>query len=537
MTEAVLESSEGLPSALVSAAGRRVAIGYAASMAGVVWLGVFLRVLPATGATFPIGDGGLFYVMAHAVQHAGFMLPSFVNYNGYNIPFDYPPLGIYAAAVLQGATGWPMLGIFLWVPVAVTCLSLLAFIRLARVLLPSRQAQAFAVLAFAVSTPAYEWQIKGGGMTRSFGFLFAILALAEILRVSRCDRAHKSVVLGAVFSALTILSHPEWAAFLVSSAVILWVPELRQQGVPARLTLLVGLAAALIAPWLVLAVARHGIAPFLGAYSSGDAMDPLSQRLLGLFTLQLASGVAFPVVASLGLAGFAFQWRRGQHVLPAWFVLIYASTSRGSIEKSIIPLALLAGIGLAGGLQSLRAQRPGGRPLPRWARLPLGAALGAALLLSAVANPVIIDVSAEAPLGSSQLSAMSWIRHHTPRHARILVVSRASWWGENYESEWLSPLTGRLSVVGPQGTEWLRGGVFARLNTAYMAAYECVNRSTVCVTELHRAYGTIQYVYVDLAYPDDGITTYGYSRSLQSTPGLDLVYENAGIRIFRWTHD
>jgi len=52
---------------------------------------------------FPLNDGGLFFSMARDLKRAHYALPGEKSYNGADLPFAYPPLGIYLAALADSA--------------------------------------------------------------------------------------------------------------------------------------------------------------------------------------------------------------------------------------------------------------------------------------------------------------------------------------------------------------------------------------------------------------------------------------------------
>src|SRR5512135_1165483 len=79
-------------------------------------VGAFLRLHSVLNSSFPLGDGGLFYTMAHDLQAANFKLPFYTTYNTGQIPFVYPPLGIYLASSLSFIFKFSLLDIFRIVP-------------------------------------------------------------------------------------------------------------------------------------------------------------------------------------------------------------------------------------------------------------------------------------------------------------------------------------------------------------------------------------------------------------------------------------
>ena len=62
--------------------------------------GALVRLAAVLGADFPAGDGGLFATMIEDIRAASFGLPAFTSYNGGDIPFAYPPLGLYLGALV-----------------------------------------------------------------------------------------------------------------------------------------------------------------------------------------------------------------------------------------------------------------------------------------------------------------------------------------------------------------------------------------------------------------------------------------------------
>ena len=72
-----------------------VAAGLATAVA------VWLRLAPLF-SDFAFGDGGLFWVMANDLRDNGFLPPELTTFNAGDIPWVYPPLGIYLVALLGG---------------------------------------------------------------------------------------------------------------------------------------------------------------------------------------------------------------------------------------------------------------------------------------------------------------------------------------------------------------------------------------------------------------------------------------------------
>jgi len=66
--------------------------------------GAVVRFVPAASSGFPLNDGGLFYTMIRDLKANHFILPQFTTYNFVDIPFAYPPVGFYIAAIFSTAS-------------------------------------------------------------------------------------------------------------------------------------------------------------------------------------------------------------------------------------------------------------------------------------------------------------------------------------------------------------------------------------------------------------------------------------------------
>ncbi len=109
-----------------------------------------------------------------------------------------------------------------FLPLVVTCATLVAFLLLARDMLSDRIAVVAALASFALVPRSFIWLVMGGGLTRSFGFLFTILALQQAHRFftrQQCGLRSRP----ACFTGLTPMSHLGTAPFLAVSLVIFFL--------------------------------------------------------------------------------------------------------------------------------------------------------------------------------------------------------------------------------------------------------------------------------------------------------------------------
>ena len=451
-------------------------------------LGVIVRASFVLAADFPIGDGGLFYEMARDIQHAGFALPATTTHNGAHIPYAYPPLMLYAAALVDRFTLLTLFDALRWLPLFGSALTIVAFAALARDMLSSRTAAAFGVFCFAMIPRSFVWLLMGGGLTRGFGLAFAIFAIhSAYLLYTRRERRFAYCL--ALFGSLVLLTHIEMAWFAAFSCAILFASYGRHRtGVVASTLACFGVAV-LTAPWWLTVVARHGIDPFISAFAARDASA--ANPLIIFIQFRFTNELLFPASAALGLLGAVACVAARRYVLPIWLVAAALLDARALGTVAAVPLALLAGIAFADVVMPV-VTRAG----TRMPSLPVSNAgdarrSGAPGILP-VATVAIIGcylvlmalVSTPAQLTSmsaDERAAMQWPANHTPASSRFLVVS-GDQWASDRTSEWFPALTGRESAVTPQGYEWAAGGAFSRRLADYRALQKCSERDAACIT-------------------------------------------------------
>src|SRR6266545_6504676 len=142
-----------------------------------VIIGLLLRIAFPLIAPFPLNDGGLFYTMIRDLQANNYALPVFTTYNQAQIPFAYQPLAFYLGSLLSDFTRVDPLNILRLLPPIISAAGIPVFYLLAKEFLPNKTYAALATLLFAFAQRIFAWQIMGGGITRSFGFLFALLTM------------------------------------------------------------------------------------------------------------------------------------------------------------------------------------------------------------------------------------------------------------------------------------------------------------------------------------------------------------------------
>lgn len=550
-------------------------------------LGAVVRAVLVLSTDFPLNDGGMFYAMVRDLQQASYRLPAFTSYNFLQIPFAYPPLGFYVAAILDQITPLSLVDVFRWVPLVVTILTLPAFFLLARSLLPSKRAVVAAVFAFALIPATFIWQIMGGGLTRSFGFLFAILALHQI-HLLYTHREWRYVLTSVLFCGLTVLSHLGTAPFLAFSIVVFFLFHGRHRhGLVASIVVALG-TVVITAPWWATIVGRHGWEPFMAARQSGGSiLDMFSEfaqlRSFVVVVLRLTLGYTgeplFPVLLTLALLGTLASLRSERYLLPVWWLSIFVLEARAAPLFVSLPVAMLAGVGLVDVVlplvrstktpttspQAEANPAPDGRDTSRrrhaaiavrWRPLlAMGILLGYSTLaaltpLKKSPSALVAEGRVLQSLSTDERAAMRWIAEKTPASSRFLVITGNGWetfnvwawrvgsgWQDDRLSEWFPVLAKRVSVATVQGSEWLPNEEFDRRSAAYRDAQRCGNWNTSCldawsketgITFTHLYIPKSPYVHINPDYQCCGHLLIG----LAEDPRYTLVYDGPGAAIY-----
>lgn len=539
---------------------------YPLSVTAAVVLGIVVRAARTFRYDFPLNDGGLFYAMVQDLQRAHYQLPGFTSYNAADIPYTYSPFGLYVAALSNDITRISLTSLFRFIPFLVTCLAMLAFFLLARSVLKSKPAVIAAMFAFSLIPRSFIWLIMGGGMTRAFGFLFAILALYYVHEMyERGDR--RLAVPAALCSALTILSHLETGKFLAYSMVIFFVCYGANRKGMINAALVAAGTALITAPWLITVISYHGIAPFRYANQTGSSIftGPADRQnvrnMLHVFGLG-TNEPYFWLLGTFGLLGaliflvrsFAAASRR-EVVLPAlpiWWLVIVLLDNRAANTYTTIPVALCAGVGIAEMLIPALNRALGDFPSAREIALSLDGASETRRTWAAVARhwPAILvcalllwyatwgaltksanvsgDLPALAALSRDDRAAMQWVSEEIPAGSRFLVVSGKGIWPSDAISEWFPALSHRISLGTPQGYEWMPDKEFQIQIWKHDQLQYCANADSGCLDRWSTMTGnSYDYVYVRVG---DGCCT--ISSGLIADYRYDLVYNGPGAMIF-----
>lgn len=548
---------------------RRVAVfatshAWTVALTSVIGLAIAVRAGHILNAPFPLNDGGLFFVMAENLQDAGYRLPETTSYNGDALPFAYPPLGLYLAALLDDLTPLALVDVFRVLPLAASCLVVAACYLLARVLLRDRWAALLAALAFSLAPRSFIWLAMGGGVTRAPALACALVALALFYRaLTERERGmrHWGPLLGAaaVLGGITAATHLETAAFLAASLAVFSVAGSgprdgkgagqlagqawwRQPFHASLCVAVVGLGSAVLsAPWWGTVIARHGLDPFRAAMAQGGTLlasgDVPEGVWLRLANPSFTSEPYFPLIAALGVIGGLHALVRGRMLLPLWLAVIVIMHMRAFQTFAVVPTALLAGVALRWTIEAAWRPVSDSGDAPTGARASVSRAtvsratsmrLGivAAVVLAISVAGAVTNTRGESTflhsLTPAESEAMTWVAASLPADATVLVVPRHSWYADRH-GEWFPALTGRVSVATPQGYEWVPDE-FGRRVSLHQQVRGCATDTVQCVERL-RAVADFAYVFVPAGCCEP------LRRSLASDAHYEVAYNSKGVLV------
>jgi hypothetical protein len=496
-----------------------------------ILFGGLVRFMPALTTRFPINDGGMFYTMAQELRANGYALPATTAYNGLDLPYAYPPLGLYLASLLADVGRVPLLDVFLWLPPLLSVLAIPALFLLARSLLADNLRASLATLFFALTPGRYDWHIMGGGVTRAAGMLFLLLAAFYVFRLFQEGKL-KFIILATLFCSLAVLSHPEVGLQTFGLCAILWLFFGRtRRGVLHAFLVALGVLL-LTAPWWGTVTAQHGLAPFLSALQTGQHTTiAWSSLLAGLFT----SGEFLPLLFLLRLAGFLYAiWKRQFLFIVLVFVPAMLDP-RSAASIAHLSLSMLAALGFLDVLPAI-VQKLRGVEMNLVLNYRAGVIILFTLTLTLFIECGLLNFRlVNTTLTEDEREAMTWIRENLPPNQDFLLITGRQYSMSDPVQEWFSTLSGQRSQTTLQGLEWTLGGEFnTRLNDLtslqQCADLACVDAWTVR-TGLRYA-----YLWVGKFPADDqseaARAAHSLLAELESSGRYRLVHESGSAVIF-----
>jgi hypothetical protein len=276
-------------------------------------------------------------------------------------------------------------------------------------------------------------------------------------------------------------------------------------------------------------VSRFGIAPFLAASAAAreGAMIGLGGRLLLTFAFDFTEEFYLPVIAVLGLVGLFAALGRRELFLPLWVTTPLLLEPRSAPQFMVIPLAMLAGIGLVEVLLSglLQAGTPVKAPA---AKVVAGFLIYLFIYCLFSAYLVGFRIARFNTLKPAEREALAWVRSNTPAESRFLILSGGGPVSDPL-AEWFPALSGRASLNTVFGMEWLPGRSFGLEIEKYNALQDCLNRDAACLQNWSRRYET-RFSHVLVRKEADGAALIDF---LKIDSGYSLIYEDPELAIFQ----
>jgi hypothetical protein len=451
-----------------------------------VLFGAWLRFTPALMAGFPVNDGGMFAIAIDAIIKNGFALPQTIAYNQLGIPFAYPPLPFYVAALLGGIFHIPTTALLMWIPAAVATLCIPVIYLLAHSLTTNPIKAALAALFYALLPGGAAWLVMGGGLTRGFGTLFLLLTVNSAYALFCADKKEHGW-LAAVWGSLTVLSHPEMALHAAGLALALLLISHKKDNFLRALLVGAGVSA-LTSPWWGVSLYRFGLEPFIQAskLSGRDFLWIVQQ--LGF--LQLTGEEIFPVIGVLGLLGFLVLFARKEYRLAILIVIPYIVNQRNAGTIAIVFLCTAAAIALVDLIL------PG---LERWGGKRNAALTGFAVYVSMfVLLGAYLGVlkQTKAVVSTENRAALAWVNTNTPASSRFLVLTGNEHLFYDPTMEWFPALAQRQSIGTLQGREWQFGTVFYAEMSQIQAVQQCYFQDITCLEGKSNALAAYDYLYL-----------------------------------------
>lgn len=495
-------------------------------------LGTFMRFNSTLLAGFAINDGGMFAVMVDDLRANDFSLPAFSTYNKINMPLAYPPLGFYVGALIVELFNIDSVQVVRWVPAFFASLAIPAFYLLAFRLLKDKYLASVATLFYAFIPRAFSWLVMGGGLTRSPGQFFMILALATLIRLYD-EKRRADIFLGGLFSGLAVLSHPAAAVHVFISAILLWFLLSRKRTAFIHSMIVGAIVSIATMPWWLTVSRNHGFEVLLNAASTGGKSSAVFNLLFFTFTDELYA----TVIAVFGLLGMTYRLLRRDYLLPLWLALPFLVAGRGAANLAVIPLAMLAAIGFVNVI--LLALQPAPRSESDVSSVDHGVFIGLLFYIVFSTSQFSVQLSS-ATLYPPDRAAMEWVRNETPSKSRFLVLTGTTSVACDSVLEWFPALSDRKSIYTVQGTEWTRGAGFNDYVSSTYGVQECYSDGDMACLDAEISRSDYDYIYASKVLRTDNCmpvsSTQAFTfflESLRSDIGFDVVYETDEVLISR----
>jgi hypothetical protein len=461
-----------------------------------VLFGTFWRLFPVWLAGFPINDGGMFYTMIQDLQSNQYRLPAYTSYNNSNIPFVYPPLGFYLGAIItDGLRLHTPLPVIQWLPGILNSISIFAFYLFVKEITQNKLQSAIATFVFSFTPHLTSWFSMGGGLTRSLGAIFMLMALMYIYRV--IVHSNKQSIWGAILcSGLATLSHPESSVYTILIAVYIWVAKSRSYtGFIHAIYIALG-TSAIASMWLIPALRMHEFTPLISASQSGLHSFLSFFRVLNIDIV--TEEPYLDVFGAMGILGVALLVSRKLLFIPGMFAITFLFLPRSAHTLGNIPLAIACSFFITeiilpsiGFFQNALSAKNKTQQYIYFLILLIPFIAGNSLYYSFMLSNKHVS--------EENITAMQWVKENTPMQSSFIVINGETNGFCDSTNEWFPTLSSRKSPTTLQGNEWLQGNNFNQFAKNIQTVQACHLKGIACILSEAKTFAeNFDYIYIDL---------------------------------------
>lgn len=496
----------------------------------IVFIGIVLRFLPALQFDFPINDGGMFLSMIRDLYENGFSLPKTTSYNYSQIPFAYPPFGFYVGAFVLRLTPVTDVELLRWLPAVVSAAIVPVFYWLSLQIFNNTTKAFIATTILAVMPGAFDWLVMGGGLTRSFGILFFLLGVGNVLKLFR-DKDARSLWFSILFCGLAVLSHPEVSlqtAGICFLIVLLYGRNFRG----LKNSVFVSFGALIVtAPWWGAILLYHGFSPFNSAMQTGIHETFVASLFHSFFSLQ----GDLPIIPILSILGLFLTLRRKEFLFFGWAFLPFFLDPRNAPSIAQFAYILLSGEALSFLWERFKQayandiEKKNITPseyAPFFLALPFVILVVYFFVITINLSKRLVQISLE----KSDREVMEWIRTNAPEDGRFLLMTNKGQVNPMVDSfqEWFPTLAERPSANTLQGREWTLGSAFYDTSLQFVELQRCTDVDCLKNWALNNNI-QVEFVLVrmDNVMPE-------LVDSIQSDESFRPMYEVGGIGIYEF---
>ena len=503
-----------------------------------LWIGLsigvalFVYVSYLVTHPYPAYGAGMYMQIVKQIQTNAFQPPLRIHhYSANGVPFAYPPLMFYVAAVVRSLGNIGPIAYARYVPGLVIIATVIPYYYLAKGFLHTSSKAGVATVVLATAPPVLTWHLSAGGIVRAPAFLLTVVGLFGGMRLFGAgDR--RWLIPCAVLFGLTILSHPTYIVFFGVSYLLMFVfYDHSIRGLVDGAAIALG-GVILAAPWWGWVIATHGISTIEAAAGTHSGLFGGVWRLYSLFVQPVIALNSISIFYIAAFLGAIYALNRRHFFLPTWMIVAGYLTDESRFifvaGSMLISLLVLNGvrsrvINLSYSRQKLIVIAVVGLAIV--SVLSVGALFGASDIHSPAGSqtqPAFID--------NKDTQAMGWVKENTDSSASFVVVGDTG--------EWFPYFTGRPLLDSLWGAEWLGHKQYNRQISLFESISQC-DSSRCLTTTLNQANVHPQYVYL----PKGKYTVRGQQvktspqmrSSMLASSKYKLAYENDEVMIFRVT--